>query len=218
MFTGIVQAIGILNTIERGAVDMRLGLSTDALDLSDVRAGDSIAVNGVCLTALDVGASGFFSDVSLETLTRTTLGRLVPGSRVNLEKSLLPTTRLGGHLVAGHVDAVGHITQVEAAGRSQAVRIESPPELARYLVPKGSVCVDGVSLTVNEVAGAVFSVNLIPHTLASTICDEYGVGRAVNIEVDIIARYLEGLLQERAAPRARVDRAFLSAHGFITDA
>jgi riboflavin synthase len=220
MFTGIVQAIGSLKTVERGAVDARFVIDAGALDLSDLREGDSISVSGVCLTALGIGACGFACDVSAETLSRTTLGGLAPGSRVNLEKSLLPTTRLGGHLVSGHVDGVGRVVGMERAGRSRIARFEIPSGLARYVVPKGSICIDGVSLTVNEVAGTTFSVNLIPYTLESTVSGEYTIDRPVNVEVDLIARYLEGLLRERGGISAKsgIDWRFLAEHGFITDA
>jgi riboflavin synthase len=218
MFTGIVQAIGVLKAVERGAVDARLSIDGGPLDLSDLRVGDSVAVNGVCLTAVERQPSGFAADVSAETLARTTLGRLAPGARLNLEKALLPTTRLGGHLVSGHVDGVGEVTGVEAVGDSRRVRFAVPPPLARYVAAKGSICVDGVSLTVNEVAGMEFTVNLIPHTLEATICSQYEGGSAVNLEVDLVARYLEALLRPAAEPASRIDRAFLARHGYVDEA
>jgi riboflavin synthase len=218
VFTGIVQAIGTVAALERSGVDGRLRVHCGSLDVSDLHEGDSVCVNGVCLTAMEMGDAAFSADVSAETLMRTTLGALAAGSRVNLEKSLLPTTRLGGHLVSGHVDGVGKITEFSSAGRSQNLRVEVPAELMRYIVPKGSVCVDGVSLTVNEADGREFSVNLIPHTLEATICSAYEAGTAVNIEVDIIARYLEGLLRDRNAPPSRIDRTFLARHGYIHEA
>jgi riboflavin synthase len=194
MFTGIIQAVGKLAAMEPRGAEQRLCFTTGMLDLSDARIGDSIAVSGVCLTATILLDDGFWCDVSGETLARTTLGELRVGSKVNLETALLPTTRLGGHLVSGHVDGVGSIVEQRAEGQSQRVSIEVPKELARYIAVKGSVCVNGVSLTVNEVSGAVFTVNLVPHTLQQTTLGENVIGTRVNIEVDLIARYLERLL------------------------
>jgi len=220
MFTGIVQAIGTVASLDARGADLRLRVHTAGLDLSDVRAGDSIAVSGVCLSAVEVLAEGIAADVSRETLSCTTLGGLTVGARVNLEKALLPTTRLGGHLVSGHVDGVGRVEEVRAAGACRLLRIAVPAPLARYIAAKGSVSVDGVSLTVNETAGEIFSVNLIPHTLEHTVTGEYRPGTAVNIEVDVVARYLERLLAAGAAAPAhrRIDRALLTEHGFIRDA
>jgi len=195
MFTGIIQAVGTLAAVESRGAEQRLRIATGALDLSDAHIGDSIAVSGVCLTATILLDDGFWCDVSGETLARTTLGELRVGSKVNLETALLPTTRLGGHLVSGHVDGVGSIVELRADGQSQRVSVEVPKELARYIAVKGSVCVNGVSLTVNEVNGALFTVNLVPHTLQQTTLGENVVGARVNIEVDLIARYLERLLE-----------------------
>lgn len=198
MFTGIVQAIGIVRAIEARGGDLRLRIDAATLGLDDVARGDSVCVAGVCLTALEIADGCFCADVSNETLARTTLGRLVPGARVNLEKSLRLSDRLGGHLVAGHVDGVGTVLSIDADARSQRWTIAIARDLARYVAVKGSVCVDGVSLTVNEAGGDRFGVNLIPHTVAVTTFAGKQVGDAVNIEVDLVARYVERLFGERA--------------------
>lgn len=214
MFTGIIQAVGALHALERRGEDMRLTINTASLDIAMAAVGDSIAVNGVCLTAVAWMPQAFAADVSLETLGRTTLGRLKPGARVNLEPALTPTARLGGHLVSGHVDGIGRVLSIEPAGRSRKISVEAPVSLARYIAEKGSVCIDGVSLTVNAVAGARFEVNVVPHTLAATIIGDYQAGTDVNVEVDLLARYLERLLQgEQAA--GGVTREFLERHGFL---
>ncbi|HEX9626752.1 MAG TPA: riboflavin synthase [Acidiferrobacterales bacterium] len=217
MFTGIIEAVGQVVVRETRGADARLRVHTGRLDLGDVRLGDSIAVSGVCLTVVELPGDGFWADVSGETLARTALGRLTRGARVNLEKALTPTTRLGGHLVSGHVDGVGVVRERRPDGRSERLRIEAPAELARYIAAKGSICVDGVSLTVNAVAGAVFDLNIVPHTLQETTLDAYRAGREVNLEVDLIARYLERLLLGGGAADGGtgLTREFLVAHGFI---
>ncbi|MFP4683532.1 MAG: riboflavin synthase [Ectothiorhodospira sp.] len=217
MFTGIIESVGTVTAMEDRGGDRRLGIRTGKLDLTDVRLGDSIAVNGVCLTAVALPGDGFAADVSRETLSASSLGGLQVGDPVNLEKALTPTTRLGGHLVSGHVDGLGEVTAVTPEARSWRYDIRVPDELARYLAPKGSVSVDGVSLTVNAVSGAVFSVNIVPHTQQETLIRHYRVGTRVNIEVDLIARYLERLLLgERAArPGAGISESFLAEHGFL---
>jgi riboflavin synthase len=169
-------------------------IHTGTLDLSDVRVGDSICVNGVCLTATELSVDGFWCDVSGETLARTTLAELRAGSAVNLEKSLLPTTRMGGHLVSGHVDGVAHVAERGDDGRSVRFRIRVPANLAKYVAEKGSVCLDGVSLTVNSVHDGEFDVNIVPHTQQETTLGFLQVGQRVNVEVDLIARYVERLL------------------------
>lgn len=222
MFTGIIETIGEVAALEARGGDVRLRLHTGGLDLGDVAPGDSIAVNGVCLTVIELGATGFSADVSRETLSCTSFAQLHPGAPVNLEKALMPTTRLGGHLVSGHVDGVGEVVSREQAARSIRFRLRAPQVLAKYIAGKGSICVDGVSLTVNGVAGAEFELNIVPHTLNATIIAHYQPGRRVNLEVDIIARYLERLLLGERAAEAGVqasgegiDRAFLGEHGFI---
>ena len=193
MFTGIIHAIGHVAASELRGGDRRLLIDAEALALDDVSEGDSIAVAGVCLTALDITAATFAADVSVETLGLTTLGALKPGDAVNLEKALRLSDRLGGHLVAGHVDGIGRVVAVHGDARSQRWTFEVPPALARYIAVKGSVCIDGVSLTVNEVDGARFGVNLIPHTQAVTTFGMRRAGDRVNIEVDLMARYAERL-------------------------
>lgn len=219
MFTGIIQAVGEIATLEPKGGDLRLRVRTGKLDLSDVQLGDSIAVSGVCLTAVELPGDGFWADVSGETLAHTILGDLKVGARVNLEKALTPTTRLGGHLVSGHVDGVGEVIERMTDARSERFRIRAPKELARYIAHKGSICVDGVSLTVNAVEGSVFDLNIVPHTLAETTLDAYRPGRKVNLEVDLIARYLERLLLGDAAAEGGqgITLDFLRAHGFARE-
>lgn len=218
MFTGIIQAVGTTAAIQSQGADTRLRIQTGKLPMAETALGDSIAVNGVCLTAIELPGDGFWADVSGESLARTTLGGLRVGSRVNLEKALTPTTHLGGHLVSGHVDGVGKVLERRPDGRSERFRIEAPKTLAKYIAEKGSITVDGISLTVNAVDGAIFDLNIVPHTLLETIMSDYAVGTAVNLEVDLIARYLERLLLgERAAePGASgLTMAFLAEHGFL---
>ena len=193
MFTGIIAAIGRITAIDSIGADRRYRIDAGALDLSDVANGDSIAVGGVCLTALDIESGQFSADVSVETLRLTTLGNAVVGGPVNLEKALRLADRLGGHLVSGHIDATGTVVAISDDARSQRWTFEVPKRIAKYIAQKGSICIDGVSLTVNEVDGARFGVNLIPHTQTVTTFGERRVGDAVNIEVDLIARYAERL-------------------------
>lgn len=203
MFTGIVQAVGRVRSLEPQGGDVRLVVETGSLDLTGVAVGDSIAVSGVCLTTVALEPGAFAADVSRETLGKTILGRLEPGSPVNLERALRAGDALGGHYVTGHVDGLAQVVDIREDARSRRVRFAVPAELARYLAPKGSATVDGVSLTVNEVEGTVFGVNLIPHTLEVTTLGSLAPGRAVNLEVDIIARYVERLMA--AGPPARVE-------------
>lgn len=218
MFTGIIEAIGQVAGLQQRGGDVRLRIRTGKLDLSDVALGDSIAVNGVCLTAVELPGDGFVADVSRETLSLTSLGQLQPGGQVNLEKALTLATRLGGHLVSGHVDGLGSVIERHDDARSVHFAIEAPPELARYIAHKGSITVDGTSLTVNAVSGARFELNIVPHTLHETIMGSYVAGRRVNLEVDLIARYLERLLLgDKAAqsPSGAVDLTMLTRAGFI---
>lgn len=217
MFTGIIQAVGRIADFETQGIDARLRIDAGTLDMSGVRSGDSIAVNGVCLTVAAHSAHGFSADVSVETLKRTTLGFLGGGNRVNLEMALTPSSRLGGHLVSGHVDGVGEVIERSIEARSVRFRIQAPSELARYIAMKGSICMDGVSLTVNAVDGAQFGLNIVPHTLQATTLGEVQPGSRVNLEVDIVARYLERLLLgERAADaRTSITQALLAEHGFL---
>ncbi len=218
MFTGIIQAIGEVADLQQRGGDVRLRVLTGKLDLSDVELGDSIAVNGVCLTAVDLPGNGFVADVSRETLSLTSLGQLGSGSKVNLEKALTLATRLGGHLVSGHVDGLGKVVERHDDARSVRFSIEAPDELARYIAHKGSITVDGTSLTVNAVDGCRFELNIVPHTLQETIMDGYGVGSKVNLEVDLVARYLERLLlgDKAAEPGAgSIDMDLLARTGFL---
>ena len=193
MFSGIIEAVGNITEIEDRSGDRRFSVNTGKLDLSDLRVGHSIAVNGVCLSVVELDHNGFVADVSGETLSCTTFTTLVAGSKVNLEKSLRLSDRLNGHLVSGHVDGVGAIRERAADARSEKFVIETPKELLKYICKKGSVCIDGVSLTVNETDATSFTVNIIPHTLQETTFTDFRTGTKVNIEVDIIARYLESL-------------------------
>ncbi len=217
MFTGIIEAVGRIAAIERRGTDARVRLEAGVLDFADVKLGDSIAVSGVCLTVVDLVAETFAADVSGETLARTIVGEWKVGDAANLEKALLPTTRLGGHLVSGHVDGVGVVRRRDQDGRSIRFRIEAPQELAKYIAEKGSICVDGVSLTVNAVNGTVFDVNIIPHTAAQTTFGGFQAGRRVNLEVDVLARYLERLQRGERATDAKpeITREFLARHGFL---
>jgi len=195
MFTGIVQGVGRIRAVEPRGGDVTLWIETGTVPLDDVRIGGSIAVSGACLTATQLEDHAFAADVSRETLSHTTLGAAVAGTRVNIEKALTAGQALGGHYVTGHVDGVGRVVSRHDDARSVRVEFEVPAELARYVARKGSICVDGVSLTVNGVQGRRFDVNLVPHTLDLTTLAEYGPGTAVNLEVDIIARYLERMLE-----------------------
>jgi riboflavin synthase len=197
MFTGIVQGVGRVRSVEARGGDVRMWIETGGVPLGDVAIGGSIAVNGCCLTAIELEPAAFAADLSRETLSLTTAGEWSTGSPVNLEKALTAGQALGGHYVTGHVDGVGRVLSRHDDARSVRVEFEVPPELARYVARKGSICVDGVSLTVNGVAGSRFDVNLVPHTLEVTILAGYRPGTRVNLEVDIIARYLERLVAER---------------------
>jgi riboflavin synthase len=203
MFSGIIAAVGKVSTITPTPGGLRVAVDAGGLDLADVAIGDSIAVNGVCLTAVALGAGTFEADVSRETLSST--AGFAAGAPVNLEKALRLSDRLGGHLVSGHVDGVGVVARVSVLGDNRLVAIVVPGELSRYVARKGSIAVDGVSLTVNEIAGAEFAVNLIPHTLAATSLGTRARGDRVNIEVDLLARYIERLSQ--AAPSDPPSRA-----------
>ncbi|MGB0721934.1 MAG: riboflavin synthase [Gammaproteobacteria bacterium] len=215
MFTGIIEAVGHIAAMEPRGGDMRLRVHSGKLDLSDVALGDSVATNGVCLTVIDLPGDGYWADVSGETLNCTTLGDLRVGTRVNLEKAMTPSTRLGGHLVSGHVDGVGEVVERHSDARSERFRIRAPEGLGRYIAAKGSICVDGVSLTVNAVDGAFFELNIVPHTLAETTIDQFQAGNRVNLEVDVIARYLERLLQGASdGEPGGLTMEFLARHGF----
>jgi len=194
MFTGIIQAIGKVVATEKKGGDLRLRIHSGALDLSDVKPGDSIATNGVCLTVVQLPGDGYWADVSKETLDLTTIATLSVGSAVNLEKALRASDRLGGHIVSGHVDGIGMVISRHQDARSERFRLRAPDHLAKYIAHKGSVCVDGTSLTVNKVEGADFELNIVPHTLENTIFSHYKAKTAINLEVDVISRYLERLI------------------------
>lgn len=194
MFTGIIRGVGRVTTIDRHDGDARVEIDSGDAVLGTLARGDSVAVNGICLTAADVSERGFVADVSAETLRATTLGRLEEGAAVNLEPALRAGDPLGGHLVSGHVDGVGELLACDEDARSRRMRVAAPAALARYIAVKGSITVDGVSLTVNAVAGREFEVNIVPHTLAATNLGEREAGDTVNLEVDMLARYLERLL------------------------
>ncbi len=228
MFTGIIEALGEIAETRLQGGDLRLRVKTGRLDLSDVKLGDSIAVNGVCLTAVELPGDGFWADVSRETLAHTEFEQLRSGDQVNLEKALTPSSRLGGHIVSGHVDGIGTIIHKQDDGRSIRFTIQAPKALSRYIAVKGSICVDGVSLTVNKVDGECFQLNIVPHTLEETLIKYYSVGQRINLEVDLIARYLERLLQggspqdseyseeQTSTPEAEgLTQAFLAQHGFV---
>jgi riboflavin synthase len=214
MFTGIIEAVGQVASLAPRGDDLQMTVVSDDLDLTDVKDGDSIAINGVCLTVVGLQQRGFDVDVSTETLACTTFRDLAAGAPVNLEKALLPTTRLGGHLVSGHVDAIANVMDCRDDGRSLRITLEVPTKLSRYLAAKGSVCVDGVSLTINTVQERRFTVNIIPHTREQTIIRHYRPGGRVNIEVDIIARYLERLLSGVEGNTTTIDRDLLRRAGF----
>lgn len=202
MFTGIIQAVGHIAAIESGEQDIRLCIESGKLPLEGVSLGDSIATSGVCLTVTELTGQGYWADVSPESLSLTTLGTKGIGDSVNLETSLTLSTPLGGHLVSGHVDGVGHVDGIIEDARFWRVRIAAPETLARYVAMKGSICVDGTSLTVNQVEGCHFELTIIPQTWEETVFSEYRVGSPVNLEVDVIARYLERLMQFEASAEA----------------
>lgn len=220
MFTGIIEATGSIRAIEPRGGDVRLRIATGKLDLGDVKLGDSIATNGVCLTAVELPGDGYVADVSTETLARSTLKDLKVGATVNLEKALQPQSRLGGHIVSGHVDGIGEIVGRDVSARAILFRVRAPRELAKYIAHKGSITVDGISLTVNEVHGADFVLTIVPHTVQETNIGSWMPGTKVNLEVDVIARYLERLLMGEKAADADaygggITTAFLAENGFM---
>lgn len=219
MFTGIIESTGSLAAVTPTSDGLRLWISAPELDFSDVKLGDSIASNGVCLTVTALKAQAFAADVSGETLSNTLFGHYQVGQRINLEKALLATTRLGGHLVSGHVDGLASIVRVEKTGTSWQIYLQAPPELLRYLAHKGSVTIDGISLTVNELTADGFRLTIVPHTAAQTTIADLRAGSQVHLEVDLIARYLERLLlgnaATTAAPQSRVSLELLAKSGFL---
>lgn len=219
MFTGIIQSVGTVKRLSSKGGDVALSISTGTLKMSNVSLGDSIAVNGVCLTAVELGDDYFVADVSRETLSLTSLGDLTVGSSVNLEKALTLQDHLGGHLVSGHVDGLGVVVSRRHDGRSEWFKIKAPEVLAKYIAAKGSITIDGVSLTVNRVDGCEFEINIVPHTLQETIIGNYQPGTQINLEVDLLARYLERLLLgDKAAVSSvgggGITEAFLAENGY----
>lgn len=222
MFTGIIETTGTLSALEKAEDSCRLTISSKELDFGDLAVGDSIAVSGVCLTAIAFDKHSFLVDVSNETLACTNLGSLETGARVNLEKAMRVADRLGGHIVSGHVDGIAVLEKIEPDGDSLSLEYSAPEQLAYYIAKKGSVCLDGVSLTVNDVQGSRFYVNIIPHTAKQTTIGNYVTGQLVNLEVDLLSRYLERLLQKSNDPTGTADKensgitlARLKASGFI---
>jgi riboflavin synthase len=215
MFSGLVKGIGRVASRTNLGSDARFVVEHGLTALAPLAVGGSVAVSGVCLTAVAVAQGRFTADVSAATLAVTTFGRLAPGARVNLEPPLKAGDPLDGHIVTGHVDGVGEVVSVEAVGSSKRIVVAVPPELSRYIAPKGSVALDGVSLTVNAVGAAELTVNVISHTQAVTVIGEYARGTAVNIEVDMLARYLERLVQKDE--HSGIDLAFLRKHGYARE-
>lgn len=222
MFTGIIEARGTIVALSRSAQDLSLSIDVGALCMADVKLGDSIAVNGVCLTVVRLRGNSFDADVSSESLAHTMIEQFKVGQQVNLEKALTLATRLGGHVVSGHVDGVGEIVAMQQDGRSQRYEIKAPQDLHKYIAAKGSISVDGASLTVTALTDAGFCLNIVPHTMANTIMPNYSVGTKVHLEVDLIARYAERLLsfgnsaetESKSEASASLSREFLSRHGF----
>jgi riboflavin synthase len=216
MFTGIIEAVGAVKRLEPVGGDLRFVIDAGNLDMSDVHIGDSIAVNGVCLTVIEFDAASFAADVSNETISLTSLQQLKAGSAVNLEKAMLPTTRMGGHLVSGHVDGLGTVVSKSEDARSVRLEIEVPAELKKYIAVKGSICIDGTSLTVNSVNGRIIGLNIVPHTQQRTVIRHYAKGSRVNLEVDLVARYLETLLLNMDdKDRDKVNMELLMRTGFV---
>jgi len=220
MFTGIVEDLGKVQSLQKGSHSARLRI-TSGLIVSDVKLGDSIAVNGICLTVTSFDSSGFTVDVMLETLKKTTLGELKPGQEVNLERALRLSDRLGGHLVSGHIDGVGTVIKRTEQDIAVVMRINYPPQLGKYLVPKGSVAIDGTSLTVVDVQPDSFSVSLIPHTRGITTLGHKQTGDTVNLEMDVVAKYLEKIVltqrcenPEQTGATGGLNLAFLAENGF----
>jgi riboflavin synthase len=218
MFTGIIQAVGEVREASPQREELRLRIAAGKLDLTTANPGDSIAVSGVCLTVVALHGDGFSADVSAETLRCTTFAALRAGDRVNLEQALTLAAPLGGHLVSGHVDGIAAVRARTEEGQSVRYRIEVPRPLSKYIAAKGSVCIDGVSLTVNAVEGEDFEVNIVPHTLRETTLGACAVGKRVNLEVDLMARYIERLLlSERGIQGGRLTRELLAEYGFIDE-
>ncbi len=216
MFTGIVEAVGKLTAITPKGEDITVTVEVGKLDMADVKLGDSIATNGVCLTVVDFGSNYYSADLSLETLNKTGFAAYQVGDKVNLEKAMLPTTRFGGHIVSGHVDGVGVIVERNQVGRAIEFWVEMPAEITKYVAEKGSITVDGISLTVNDLRKNGFKLTIVPHTSEETTIAQFQVGRKVNLEVDVLARYMERLLQgqKEETQESRITMEFLQQNGF----
>ncbi|MDR9827567.1 riboflavin synthase [Vibrio sp. FNV 38] len=216
MFTGIIEAVGTLSAIEQQGEDISITVDVGKLDMSDVKLGDSIATNGVCLTVTRHTSSSYTADLSVETLNKTGFVDYQVGGKVNLEKAMLPTTRFGGHIVSGHVDGVGEIIERQPSGRAIDLWVAMPQEIEKYVAEKGSITVDGISLTVNDVRDKAFKLTIIPHTSDETTIEEFQVGRKVNLEVDVLARYMERLMNKQVVdePKSRLTMEFLQQNGF----
>ncbi|MCW8332862.1 riboflavin synthase [Vibrio sp. SCSIO 43135] len=216
MFTGIVEAVGTLTAITPKGEDISVSVEVGKLDMSDVKLGDSIATNGVCLTVVSYTDTSYTADLSVETLNKTGFTDYQAGDKVNLEKAMLPTTRFGGHIVSGHVDGVGEIAERNQVGRAIEFWVSMPAELSKYVAEKGSITVDGISLTVNDLRKNAFKLTIVPHTGEETTIADFQVGRKVNLEVDVLARYMERLLQgqKESEPESRLTMEFLQQNGF----
>ncbi|EEX36555.1 riboflavin synthase [Vibrio metschnikovii] len=217
MFTGIIEAVGSLVEMTRQGEDVTITVATGKLDMSDVKLGDSIATNGVCLTVIDVSSQHYCADLSLETLNKSAFAHYQVGEKLNLEKAMLPTTRFGGHIVSGHVDGIGEIIERQWVGRAIELWVSLPNELTRYVAEKGSITIDGISLTVNGLRKNAFKLTIVPHTSLETTIDGFQPGRKVNLEVDVLARYLERLLvggQNEPESPSRMTMEFLQQNGF----
>ena len=217
MFTGIIEAVGTITALTPKGKDISVTVDSGKLDLSDVKLGDSIATNGVCLTVVELTGSGYVADLSLETLKRTAFVNYRAGHKVNLEKAMLPTTRFGGHMVSGHVDDVAEVIERSHTGRAIEFWLKAPAHLAKYISEKGSVAVDGISLTVNAIRGDEFKLTIVPHTASETTMEAFTAGRKINLEVDVIARYLERLMmgEKAAEPKSEVSMDLLARSGFL---
>ncbi|QDP00750.1 riboflavin synthase [Thalassotalea sp. PS06] len=217
MFTGIIEATGRIKAIQRQSTGARIEIDTQSLDMSDVQLGDSIATNGICLTVVSFTNASFVADVSIETLERTGFGNYQTGQRVNLEKAMLATSRFGGHIVSGHVDGIATITAITERGNAWEYWLQVDDSLKGYIAEKGSVTIDGISLTVNSVDDDKFRLTIVPHTRAETIIETYTLGQEVNLEVDVVARYVERLLQcqKQGTTDSGVSESLLRKSGFI---
>lgn len=215
MFTGIIESVGTLAGLNNSGSDFVIEIKSGKLDLSDVKLGDSIASNGVCLTVIKLTKDSFFADVSGETIKLTGFAHYCVGQSINLEKALMPTSRLGGHMVSGHVDGVGTVERIIENGRSTDYWVSAPQELMRYIAHKGSICVDGISLTVNGLEQSSFRLTIVPHTAGETTISQFVVGSKVNLEVDQIARYLERLMTNTPSQEGAVSMDLLTRSGFI---